>query len=380
MTIPVGAGELELDVPAEISEPRLIKEIAGQDVVRRRLLDAIERLEHLTGTNRELLLCSKDKLHSITRGFLAVCGELRRFVADLGSYQSAIPELEEARGDVRAFFTGRIGREIEEIELLQSQMFLEASRELRFRRGELDSFRRKLAKSTGMVRTELQKIFAHLFTSDPRNLYRQTAPRTQQEILYRQFARDVEITDQLYHAVRRLDTYMRGAIVPSDLLQMIAGKIERETSIGCLFEQDYALFLTALVDEVLEILLPELQEVLTLDGIWYDDFDSVDKKSQVLRVLCTTFKAFYVDRYGLRMALEDEVRAHDDDLTGGLEVMRRVFDTFRHKEVAEMIRHLDQILVDLEGALLQWEKGIARRAFGREEWRTAEPFQRKERR
>lgn len=375
--VPIAGGELDLDVPRHLGEPTLIREIAGQDVLRRRLLDAIDRLEHVTGTNRELMLCSKEKLASTTRDFLGVCGELKRFVADLGTYHSAIAPLQEAREDVQTFFSGKIGHEIEELEDMERQLFMEARKELRFRRHELADFRKKLAKSTGMVRTELQKIFAHLFTNDPRNLYRAGGPRSQQEILYRQFRRDVEITEQLYHAVRRLDTYMRGAIVPSDLLQMIADKIEEEGSIGCLFEQDYALFLTALVDEVLEILLPELEEVLHLDGIWYDDFENVEHKSKLLSALCGTFKSFYTDRYGLRREIEKRIAREAMPPDTGVQLIRGVFDTFRHREVAENIREVDQALIDLEGSLLQWEKGVARRAFAREEWRRAEPLQRK---
>lgn len=384
MKIPVSGGELLLEVPVGVSEQTLIKEIAGQDVVRKRLLDFIDRLERMSGTNRELMLCSRDRLDQITREFLFICGDLRRFVSDLSSYHSAIPELEDAREDVRMFFAGPVSDEIDSLERLKEEIFGDESAYLR--KEELDPYRKKLAKSSGMVRTELQKVFAHLFTRDPRNLYRAAGPRSQQEILFRQFRRDVGLTESLYTAVRRLDTYMRGAIIPSDLLQMIADKIDSEESISCLFEQDYALFLEAMVDEVLKILLPELEETLHLDGIWYDDFENVERTSKRLREFGTSFKAFYVDRYGLRQALERRIGGEDaasavlSEGTEGLALIRDVFDTFRYRQVSELIRDIDQVLVDLEGALLQWEKGIARRAFARDEWREAVPLQRKSRR
>lgn len=379
LVLPTASGELVLQVPKHVAEPTMLKEIAGQDVLGRRLLEIIRSLENLTGTNRELLLCSQEKLYTTAGGFLSVCGDLRRLLDDLASYQSAIPELHEARENVRTFFSGRVGEEIDRFDALLRRMFSPQRRAKRFRREELDGFRKRLAKSTGMVHTELQKIFAHLFANDPRNLYRLEGPRSEQDILVRQFRREVEITEHLYHAVRRLDTYMRGAIVPSDLLQMIAGRIEREGSIQSLFDADYALFLTALVDEVLEILLPELAEVLHLDGIWYDDFENVERKSQSLFKLCTAFKAFYQDRYGLRLEVESRLAAAYRP-AAELAIIRQVFDTFRFQDVATSIREVDQVLVDLEGALLQWEKGIARRAFARREWQLAEPFQRKGRR
>lgn len=380
--IPVAGGELLLEVPSHIKEQTLIKEIAGQDVVRKRMLDFIERLDRMAGTNREMMLCSKERLEEITQEFLYVCSDLRRFVKDLATYHSAIEELEEAREDVRMFFAGPVSVEIDALEKAQAELFYDAETAPYLRREELDGYRKKLAKSTGMVRTELQKVFAHLFTRDPRNLYRAAGPRSQQEILFRQFRRDVDVTEELYKAVRRLDTYMRGAIIPSDLLQMIADKIETEQSIGCLFEADYALFLETMVDEVLKILLPELEEVVHLDGIWYDDFENVERTSKRLEHICVTFKAFYTDRYGLRQALERRVEAGEGvgESSEGLEAIRDVFDTFRHAQVAEAIRDLDQVLVDLEGALLQWEKGVARRAFAREEWAMAVPLQRKSRR
>lgn len=371
-----------MEVPADVSEQTLIKEIAGQDVVRKRLLDFIARLEQMLGTNRELLLCSRDRLQEITAEFLVVCGDLRRFVEDLSSYHSAIPELEDAREDVQMFFAGPVSVEIDSLELMREEL-VRTSEQLYLRKEDLDPYRKRLAKSSGMVRTELQKVFAHLFARDPRNLYRASGPRSQQEILFRQFRRDVELTEDLYHAVRRLDTYMRGAIIPSDLLQMIADKIEAEESISCLFEQDYALFLESMIDEVLKILLPELEGVLQLDGIWYDDFENVEHTSKDLRDLGTAFKAFYLDRYGLRQALERRVEGQESGLgegSEGLAVIRDIFDTFRHHQVAQLIRDFDQVLVDLEGALLQWEKGIARRAFARDEWREAVPLQRKSRR
>lgn len=379
LVIPISGGELVLDAPSFLAESTLLREIAGQDVLGRRLLEIISRLDHLTGTNRELLVCSQDKLVGIARSFLSVCGDLRRVMKDLAAYRSAVPELHAAREDVRTFFGGRVGREIEGIEELLDAVGVSAGLERRSRRPELDGFRKRLAKSIGMVHTELQKIFAHLFASDPRNIYRLDGARSEQEILVRQFRREVEITEHLYNAVRRLDTYVRGAIVPSDLLQMIADRIEREGRIECLFDADFALFLTALVDEVLAILLPELGEVLHLDGIWYDDFEAVERKSQVLFRICTSFKAFYQDRYGLRLELESRM-ASLHRAPAELASVRQVFDTFRFGEVAQSIRELDQVLVDLEGALLQWEKGVARRAFARSEWQLAEPFQRKERR
>ncbi|MEM7518014.1 MAG: hypothetical protein AAF368_13970, partial [Planctomycetota bacterium] len=379
LVLPTASGELVLEVPRHFEEPTLLKEIAGQDVLGRRLLEIIRGLEHLTGTNRELLLCSQDKLQSSAAGFLSVCGDLRRLLSDLASYQSAIPQLHEARENVRTFFTGRIGEEIERFDGLMHQMFPPEEKRQRFRRQELGGFRKRLAKSTGMVHTELQKIFDHLCAKDPRNLYRLEGPRSEQDILVRQFRREVEVTEHLYHAVRRLDTYMRGAIVPSDLLQMIASRIDREGSIQSLFDADYALFLTALVEEVLEILLPEMAEVLHLDGIWYDDFENVERKSQSLFKLCTAFRAFYQDRYGLRLEVESRLAtAHRP--AAELATIRQVFDTFRYQDVSTSIRELDQVLVDLEGALLQWEKGVARRAFARREWQLAEPFQRKGRR
>ena len=241
------------------------------------------------------------------------------------------------------------------------------------------SYRKILAKGTGMVRTELQKIFAHLFVRDPRNLYRSRGSRSQQAILFRQFKRDVEITGMLYNAVRKLDTYMRGAIIPSDLIQMIASKIEREGSIACLFESDYSMFLNDLIDEVLEILLPELHEVLYLDGIWFDDFENIEQKGKMLSEACLSFKILYSERFGLRQAIAERIAAAssvdvgDPRLAGILEA----FDTHRHREVAERVRTIDQVLVDLEGTLLQWEKGIAKRAFAHDEWREAMPLRRR---
>lgn len=79
---------------------------------------------------------------------------------------------------------------------------------------------------------------------------------------------------------------LRGAIIPSDLINMISGKIEEDKSLACLFEADYATFLNDLIDEVLEILLPDLQEVLYLDGIWFDDFESIEHKGKMLSDVC----------------------------------------------------------------------------------------------
>lgn len=230
-----------------------------------------------------------------------------------------------------------------------------------------------------MVRTELQKIFAHLFARDPRNFYRAGGPRSQQEILFRQFRRDVEVTEMLYTAVRRLDTYMRGAIIPSDLINMIAEKIEAERSIACLFDDDYATFLNDLVDEVLEILLPDLQEVLYLDGIWFDDFENIEGKAKMLADACLSFKVFFRERRGLREAVQRQLAAagrNSRSIGRDGEVMA-AFDTYRYREVAEGVRSVDQILVDLEGTLLQWEKGIAKRAFAEEEWGRAVPLERR---
>lgn len=380
VTVPISGGELSLSVPGEISDSTLNKEIAVQDIVRKRLLDLIGKLEKIVGSNMELFVCPKEKLHQITGEFLAVCGELRKFIADFSTFHSSVPELEEAREDVRTFLFSHIDGAIDEIDEAQKQIFAKAKGSRTVEKTHLNEFRKRLAKDAGVVRNELQKIFAHLFARDPRNMYRESGVKSQQEILFVQFRRDVEITDQLYQAVRRLDRYMRGAIVPSDLLQMTAERIERERGVGCIFEADYSLFLNALVEEILERLLPELQGVLDLDGIWYDDFESIQNKAKKLYETCITFKVFYNERRELRekvrarKAVYDKIDQRGRDMVGA---MLAVFETHRYRDVAESIRSIDQILIDLEGTLLQWEKGITRRAFAQPEWGDEEPFRRR---
>ena len=381
VTVPILGGEILLRVPDHLADPTLTREIASQDIIRRRLLDAIDRLDRETGSNRELLLCPRSKLGDIAKAFLNTCQEVRRFTEDLAGYRSTIPELEEARGDARVFFSSQINSTVEEIRTQHEALFQRPEEAPRPSTAELEVFRKRLAKGSGMVRTELQKIFAHLFARDPRNLYRVLGPRSEKEILFRQFRSDVDVTDRLYNTVRRLDTYMRGAIVPSDLLLSIAEKIEREGSIACLFEPDYRNFLDALIDEVLATLVPELQEALTLDGIWYDDFENIETKSKMLTNACIMFRALYTERYGLREAVEINSLTFkelaDDNSREWMRAMLHTFDTFRYKDVADSVRRLDQVLTDLEGSLLQWEKGVARRAFALEEWSSAEPYQRR---
>jgi len=379
LTVPVAGGEVSLEVPYEISDQTLNKEIGVQDFIRQRLLDFIAKFERIIESNRELFFCSEEKLILITRDFLAACGELRKFIANLSSYHSAIPQLEEARENVEAFFYRHISIEIDGIEALQRTISPEMAARLPQR--ELNLFRKKLGKGAGLVRTELQKIFAHLLAHDPRNIYRATGERSEQEILFLQFKRDVELTEQLYDAVRALDTYMRGAIIPSDLIKLTAERIRRDRSVGCLFEPDYSLFFNALLDEIAEQLLTELYEILDLDGIWYDDYENIRGKAKILYDLCTTFKAHYLERYGLREEIRAKVaimkglrgeRRHDS-----FEAILEVFNTYRYEEMADGIMKIDQTLVDLEGSLLQWEKGIARRAFAKPEWGAAEPFRRR---
>ena len=376
--VPITSGEIVLTVPPEITEQTLIREIAGQDVVGRRLLEAIDRLERTTRSNRELLQCSWRKLRSISDEFLALSAELRRFIASLSTYHSSIPELEEARGDVKAFFASHVGGVIREVETLHQRFF--GDPDLRLTRRETDLYRKKLAKSAGMVRTELQKIFAHLFVRDPRNIYRPQGQLNQKEILFRQFRGEVRLTRQIYYAVRRVDRYMRGAIVPSDLLQMIASRVDREQSISCLFEADFQLFLTSLIDEVLEILVPELQEVLYIDGIWYDDFENIEQKSKMLIRSCLTFRSLFRDRSGLRQEMADRIEQMGEGADSNVASLLEVCDRFRYHEISAAIRGIDQVLVDLEASLLQWEKGLARRAFAQESWSEAELLERRDRR
>jgi len=378
VTVPVAGGEVSLEVPEAVSDPTLYREIGVQDVLRRRLLEFVGRLEHIIEHNRELFFCSEAKLETITRDFLAVCTDLQHFIADFLKYHSAIPELEEAREDVKAFFHGHILSEIEKIEAVRA--VFEEAQGRRITAQTVYRVRRVLGKGTGLVRTELQKIFAHLFVADPRNVYRTSSVRSEQEILYLQFRREVEVTSELYAAVRRLDTYMRGAIIPSDLIKLTARRIEIEASVACLFEPDYSLFFDALLEEISEQLLPELYAILDLDGIWYDDYENIRVKAKMLTDVCITFKALYQERYGLREEVHARITLPGPMSQDQLDYVRsvmQVFNSYRHREVAESIRSIDQILVDLEGSLLHWEKGLARRAFAKAEWSTAEPFQRR---
>lgn len=354
---------MSLQLPEFVSDQVLNKETGVQDVIARRLLGFIDKLNRISGTNRELLVCSRQKLEGFTNEFLMVCHQLRRFMRDFSKYHSVIPELQEAREVARAAFSWHISDEIQMINDTRHDAFAEGADQ------ELDRFRRKLARAFGVVRTELQKIFAYLLGSDPRNLYRAGGRRSQKDILFRQFKHDVEVTQQLYVSIRRLDTYMRGAIVPSDLLALTADRIEREESISYLLEsEEYALFLNALVDEVLEQLVPEVQAVLDLEGVWYDDYENIQKKTDELKQACIALRELYRERSELRAEV-----AKVADQQSVLEV----FNRFRYAEYADRVRQLNQLLVDLESTLLQWERGISRRAFAREEWREEEPLQRR---
>ena len=150
--------------------------------------------------------------------------------------------------------------------------------------------------------------------------------------------------------------------------------------VACLFEPDFAIFLNALIEEILETLRPELEGVLDLDGIWYDDFESIQAKSQRLSDVCLTFRVFYAERSELREKVSNRKMIYkkmDQSCQDQIWAILDVFNSHRFREVAASIRAIDQILVDLEVTLLQWEKGIARRAFAREEWRDAEVLQRR---
>ena len=148
----------------------------------------------------------------------------------------------------------------------------------------------------------------------------------------------------------------------------------------CLFEPDYSHFLHALIDEIAETLLPEVEGVLDLDGIWYDDYESIQSKIIKLSDVCLSFRVFYAERSELREKVSSrkmiykkmEQRCRDQ-----IYAILDVFNTHRYREIADSIRSIDQILVDLEATLLQWERSIAQRAFAREEWRDAEPLQRR---
>lgn len=381
--VPLAGGSITLRVPDNFSDSTLFREIASQDVIRKKLLEALEKLERSTGSNRELLLCPRMQLHATSQGFLSVSHDLRRFAEDLATFHSSIPELEEARGTARTLFRGQLEQAINTVEVAQKELFGSGDdlAERHLPEDQLIAFRKKLAKSAGRVRTDLQRIFAHLLARDPRNLFRAKGPRSEQEILFRQFKREVAVTERLYTAVRRLDTYMRGAIVPSDLLQLVADKIEREGSIACLFDPDYKMFFDALVEESLETLIPELHDVLNLDGIWYDDFENIETKSSMLSDACLVFKALFTERWGLRQEIEvSSLTFHelqDPRIESWMRSMLQTFNTYRHREIAASVRLLDQVLVDLEGALLQWEQGITRRAFALPEWQQAVPLKRR---
>lgn len=381
VTVPILGGEVELRVPTDISDSTLNKEIASQDIVRRKLLEFVDQLEHLGTSNREIFICPIQKLLVVTEDFLHTCHNVRKFISGFSSRSSSVAELEAARCDVRSFYFNHIDGEIDRIDNLRKEVFREIQGEILVsRREDLKHFRKKLAKSTGVVRTELQKFFAYLLVNDPRNLFRITSRKTQKEILTLQFKRDVEMTETLYTAVRKLDTYMRGAILPSDLLQSTAEKIETERSVECLFEQDYELFIHALIDEIVETLVPEVEGVLDLDGIWYDDYENIRAKIDKLADVCKSFRVFYAERSGLRekvgarkMIYKKMERRCRDQIFAILDV----FNTHRYREIAESIRSMDQILVDLEGTLLQWERAISKRALARDEWRDAEPLPRR---
>lgn len=355
-------GQLVLRVPDFVSDQVLFKEIGVQDVIGRRLLDFIDRMERIAVSNRELMFCSRVKLESFTDDFLDIGEHLRRFIEEFGRHKSVIAEVREAREAVSTAFAWHIVDELTEIERLRPELSLRGP-------AELDRFRLRLAKAFGVVRNELQKVFAYLLANDPRNVYREQGPQSQKQILFRQFRRDVEITAQLYNAIRGLDRYMRGAIIPSDLLEVTAEHIQREASAANILDSaEYEDFLNSLCEEVLEQLLPELQSAINLEGVWYDDYENLQRKSEQISSAFIAFR----EQYRERRLLRDQVTK----VAGALEV-REVFNRFGHIEIAQRLRGLNQALVDLEGTLLQWERGVSNRAFALEEWREEEPLKRR---
>lgn len=355
-------GSLVLRVPEFISEQVLYKEIGVQDVIGRRLLDFVHRMERIAVSNRELMFCARVKLESFTDEFLDIGEHLRRFIEDFAKHKSNIADVREARETVCTAFAWHIVEELSDIERSRPELPDKGP-------AELDRFRRRLAKALGVVRNELQKVFAYLLANDPRNVYREQGPQSQKQILFRQFRRDVEVTAGLYTAIRGLDRYMRGAIIPSDLLEVTAERIQREASAANILDsEEYEEFLNALCEEVLEQLLPELQSAINLEGVWYDDYENLQRKSEQISSAFIAFREQYRERRRLR----DQVTKVANDL-----LVRDVFNRYGHLEIAERLRGLNQALVDLEGTLLQWERGVSNRAFAREEWREEEPLKRR---
>lgn len=315
----------------EVQNPRL-----------RGFLGCIGMFERALESNYAVLHCSPARVAELWQTVEKVGQLIREEIEPLLQVESCVPELESAR------LSALMG-----LQVLNSRVLVKIDEfPEEFSTETLLEMRKFLCVAIGELHTFLLDTMGKLLAGDLRS------SRDEDYYLSKRFPRDIEEAEWLYSQVYRLNGYVQGLSADRNRhLQALERLLATDPTLPVDADwQENEKFLRRVIDD----LTPRLKHTLGLQGIRYDDMESLSDYAERLPVLC---HELLVLREAGREAVEQVKRIAEADAGERERSVDYLLSTHRvfAARMASVARSIEKLLKDLAAFLPIWLQGIERR-------------------
>lgn len=308
----------------------------------RAFLGCIQLLETVLDSNFAILHCSPERLDEIWYKVRRVSEAIEKELIPLLRAESLIRNLERARQRAQTAAEILLQQTLVPLQQFPSDLPPEGLLELR----------KSLCTAIGKIYAFLQDAFGDIMTNDPRSRY------DADYFLSRRFHRDMEEAEWLYRSVSGLEAYVQSLENPRKRQLGGLSALLRESGT---FPEPHDWSETApFLDELLSVLTPKLKQILTLQGVRFEELEVIDRYASDIPAQCQLLQTLYeVGRDTL-----DQMETEAGDSWQEKSQNRRDRERFAQTtslRLAENLDRLSQPLLDLSAFVPLWREGISKR-------------------
>lgn len=308
----------------------------------RAFLGCIQLLESVLDSNFAILHCSPERLDEIWAKVQRVSEGIEKELIPLLRAESKVHGLEQARQRAETAAEILLKQTLQPLQQFPSNLPPEGLLELR----------KSLCTAIGKIYAFLQDAFGDIMTNDPRSRY------DADYFLSRRFHRDMEEAEWLYRSVAGLESYVQGLENPRKRKLGGLAALLRE---GGAFPEPHDWSDTApFLDELLSVLTPRLKQILTLQGVRFEELEVVDRYASDIPAQCQLLQTLYEVGRDTLDKMADEVGDSWQEQSQN----RRDQELFARTvslRLAENLDRLNQPLQDLSAFVPLWREGISKR-------------------
>jgi hypothetical protein len=308
----------------------------------RAFLGCIQLLESVLDSNFAILHCSPERLDEIWSKVQRVSEAIEKELIPLLKAESKVQGLEQARERAQTAAEILHRQTLKPLQQFPADLPPEGLLELR----------KSLCTAIGKIYAFLQDAFGDIMTNDPRSRY------DADYFLSRRFHRDMEEAEWLYRSVDGLQAYVQGLENPRKRKLVGLAALLRESGA---FPEPHAWSGTApFLDELLSVLTPKLKQILTLQGVRFEELEVVDRYASDIPAQCQLLQTLYeVGRDSLDQIAEEAGESWQEQAQSRRD--QDLFARIMSLRLADNLDRLSRPLQDLTAFVPLWREGISKR-------------------